>query len=356
MNLQRDSFNFQKLAKSMTSSSYSYSSGGSGGGTYSHKVRGRGYRSSTTAVDDTMIGTSVRGGLTTKLPNSANVYGRSNSPAGTKIPINSTMMKQRAGDVSVKSSPTTSMSASNHISTRSTQPALYKQAAVGALIGGGIRGALKVLSKPIVKFLGKKNLYSTVRSTASKGLYPGVNPTRLGRLERLRKGGRLSSDMLKGFGPGTTAETIGTMSKRVGIASKPLMYEAAKKTLKGKALKWGTLGGLGYGSYRGAKFVSDSRDPRSPHFNYDRHVRENIVSGRINPAEVHPSTIRSIMMKRGSMDKEAIIGSVVKKIMPTTIFSALSIPGVSDEYKKKVLLDQTKKIVRPNIKGNVARF
>jgi len=352
-------FDFKKFAK--MSSSVSFGSGSRS--TYSNKGYGTGYRATRTAVNDSMIGSQITKGLTTKLPNSENVYGKNNSGMGKKIPINSTMLKQRAGDVSIKNSPSTSMSANRHISTISNQGKLYKQAAIGAAIGTGLRFLGRFLAKRMV---GAKGI-TKLRRVAIKGLSGSkisrgvLNRTTI--LDKMYRAGKLNPSKTYSLGGGARVgyKSIGTMSKSINTPAQALINRAAKR----KALKWGVMGGTGYGIYRGAKFIKGTHTPYNPNFNYNRYIRENVISGRIDPRELHPNTIRSVMMKQGSFDKnssmnkEAIISTLVKRTLPTAAWAALLFPGTHAVYKKKAILTGIKNIAAPSMlsmKGNIAKF
>jgi hypothetical protein len=144
--------------------------------------------------------------------------------------------------------------------------------------------------------------------------------------------------MLSKSPKGIDSKFIGNITKSVGVASRPGFNQAAKSIAKRKAFKWGAIGAAGYGSLKGADYIKSTHTPYDPNFNYNRHIRENVVSGRVNPSQLHPNTVRSIMMKQGSINKEAIVGTIARKALPTAIFSALSFPGSHAEYKRKAAL------------------
>ena len=132
--------------------------------------------------------------------------------------------------------------------------------------------------------------------------------------------------------------------KRMGTALKLYGKKFGKKTM--------LFGGLGVGSAAAGSYIKKSHSPTGKGYTYDKHIKQNILMGNIEPSDVHPNTIRSIMAKRASLKKVALPRTLLNVALLASTF-----PDIKKSYKQKVQLPQTKRLKkRPSSYGNIKLF
>ena len=226
-----------------------------------------------------------------------------------------------------------------------------------AILGGAFSAGRSFLGRTLGRALAGRS----GRERVHKGLYEKIitggrgsqnlTPTRISRLAKLEKANRIPTGGFKGMSA-TRASRIGRSANlRANATSYSDYGSEVRRNLTRKAVKGSIYGGGLYAINEATDFVGTKRDPYESQHTYNKHVQDNIVSGNIDPHSVGSGTLRSIMSKRASIDKEALVGGLLNAGM-----AALTFPAQHEENRKKVQLRKRLPLRPRSMKGNIQTF